>query len=126
MSVVKTVEKEYQFFSVKKPVSFGGKTYRPSICYRISSDILGTVLALQEAGDAALYENAVRFVSGKIREDSGQSAVVAPVLVSPALEVSVGKDSGQDTPAATQTSRKRSSSASSGEVAGEFKDQGEK
>lgn len=126
MSVVKTVEKEYQFFSVKKPVSFGGKTYRPSICYRISSDILGTVLALQEAGDAALYENAVRFVSGKLREDSCPS-VVAPVLVSPALEASVGKDSGQGAPAAQQqTSRKRSSSASSGEVAGEFKDQGEK
>ena len=136
MAVVVNAPVEYQFFSVKKPIIFGGKSYRPSICYKLTADIFDTVAFLAEVGDAVRYEKPVRFVSGRAR-DAAAKAAPEPVLTAPAVEVAsstvtVPADAGSAPTAgsdsasgmkASSSSRKRSSSASGSEVEGEFKDQ---
>lgn len=126
MSIVRSVEKEPQFFSVKKPITFGGKAYRPSICYKITSGIFDTVKMLAEVGDAVMYENAVRFVSGRVRETPAP-VIVEPSIVPPVTEASiaVAETNGGVKLSAQGSSRKKSSSVSpdaASEAAEEFRE----
>ena len=107
MGIVKGAAAEFQFFSVRKPVVFGGKTYRPSICYKVTSDVFDTVSALSAKGGADLYTSQVRFVSGRA-QPVAQPVVVAPVLIGPDMSVGVRTDDE----ARAKPSRKQSSSAS--------------
>ena len=110
MGILKSVDAEYRFFSVKKSLTFGSKTYRPSVCYPLTADIYETVVQLAEEGNAVLYTDRVRFVSGKsyVVENVVEDA---PILVAPTATVQVAA-------AETTTEAASSSSASSG--IGEF------
>lgn len=47
------------FFSVKEPLKFFGKVYRPCICYAVTKELELTVNKLVTEGKATIYEEKV-------------------------------------------------------------------
>ena len=56
---------EKRYFSTKFTVKMFGSRYIPSVCYPIDNHIRATVERLAKEGEAHLYPEKVRFVSGK-------------------------------------------------------------
>jgi hypothetical protein len=54
-----------RFFSVKHTTNIGGAgRFIPSVCYKLTQDIQAAVERMAAAGDAKLYNEEVRFVTG--------------------------------------------------------------
>lgn len=56
-----------KYFSVSSPFKIKGSVYRNGICYTLLSSIEKEVLALEKAGEAIIYEEEMRFITGKAR-----------------------------------------------------------
>lgn len=57
--------KKWKYYSVKNPVKINGRKKIPSVCYPIAHQDLPSMESLAAQGTVILYENKVRFVSGK-------------------------------------------------------------
>ena len=54
-----------KFFAVKKVLKIGGRKHIPSVCYPITEDITGTISGLVTDGLATIFDEKVRFISGR-------------------------------------------------------------
>lgn len=54
------------FFSVKEPLKFLGKEYKPCVCYEATKEMIPTVEKLVSDGKAYSYEKRVFFQNGKV------------------------------------------------------------
>lgn len=95
------------FFSVRKSVAIGGKTYIPCVCYEGSKVLEDPVNRLVQQDLAVVYPERVYFQNGKLLQKSSpkkkpqQKAVEpAPVKQEPETEPEVSE--------AKQTKKKRS------------------
>jgi len=59
------VERKERFFAVTTPLRINGKRYTPSVCYPLTEDIEAAVVGATEAGKTVIYNERVRFVSGR-------------------------------------------------------------
>jgi hypothetical protein len=57
-------DEEKRYFSTKFTVKMFGSRYIPQVCYLIDGHIRATVMELAKKGEACLYSEKVRFVSG--------------------------------------------------------------
>ncbi len=56
------------FFSVKRAIRIGGKTFRPCICYEVTPYLELTIKKLAEGDNVTIYPERVFFCNGKIVE----------------------------------------------------------
>jgi hypothetical protein len=54
-----------RYYSVSYSVKIGGVSKRPAVCYALTDDVAAAVLKLAEDGRARIYDEEVRFVSGR-------------------------------------------------------------
>jgi hypothetical protein len=83
MSIKIKMDDEYKYFSVRSAQKIGGKVYRPSICYDLTTDLVRTMTALKEQGIAVLYVEKVRFVSGAVATVKTATVTEAAVVTQP-------------------------------------------
>ena len=53
-----------KYFSVKYTTTMLGTRYIPSVCYKMDTILEETIKQLAKRGDARIYDQKVRFVSG--------------------------------------------------------------
>jgi hypothetical protein len=70
-----------KYFSVKLPLRIGSMRCIPSICYELRMDHRQTIIDLVKKDQAILYEDRVRFISGKAHPCEAAPAVVKPSVV---------------------------------------------
>lgn len=91
MAKISAEDAKWQFFSVNSAVRIDGKKHIPCICYPITSAYRTAVLALAKDGKAALYESAVRFLSGKVKKQAEETTARTPHIVAAQPTVSVSE-----------------------------------
>ena len=103
-----------KYFAVRKVLKIGGKKHIPSVCYPITDDIAGTVNELVAQNLATLYDEKVRFMSGRAVKVVGDTEGDGPRIVYPSPKVAT-----EDTTApATAAAPKKAKAAKAGD--GEF------
>jgi hypothetical protein len=94
-------------FSVSYSVKINGAAKRPAVCYELTDDVAAAVEKLAREGRARIYDEEVRFVSGRAvpvkRTPAPAPVVAAPVAApisdaAPAVPAAV-PDSAPETPA---------------------------
>lgn len=121
-----------KFFAVKKVLKIGGRKHIPSVCYPITEDITGTISGLVTDGLATIFDEKVRFISGRAVAAGSHSEAEEPKIIylPPTLKVvevpetdsAQNGNDGNDNKAVDKNKKKSTSSVPAGGK-GEFAEQ---
>jgi hypothetical protein len=83
------VRNRKQYYSVTHSVKIGGAGKRPAVCYALTDDVAAAVEQLAAIGQARIYDEEVRFVSGRELPVRRAPVPAAPAAPAPAPAVAI-------------------------------------
>lgn len=109
-----------RYYSVKNAVRIGGNRRVPSVCYPITGSETASVLDMAAKGQAFLYNERMRFVSGKAYpaevKAAAQTAEASVPVVTESVAVDTAPIEEKKKPKAKKAAETEPSSVSSEEV----------
>jgi hypothetical protein len=78
------VKNSKRYYSVSRSVKINGAAKRPAVCYELTADVAAAVDKLVGLGQARIYDEEVRFVSGRalpVKRAPAPAPVAAPAPV---------------------------------------------
>jgi hypothetical protein len=98
------MKKFKQFYSVSSPVKIGGAAKHPAVCYPLTDGVAEAVAGLADKGLAKIYDEEVRFVSGRALPAKRKApSSFAPLPAFVPESVPIAEETATETPATTET-----------------------